>query len=107
MSDDADAAMNQEVHEADRQVNSMQDQLSKEVASWPNERREQASKPVVWPSSPVIQPRLIRSARGSKDTSAPSVAAKGRGTGSNPFSMSYGGMTQAEYMRHLLERGSR
>lgn len=107
MSDEADAAKDQEAREADREVNSMQDQLSKEVAAWSKDRREQASAPVIRPSSPVIQPRSVRSARGPKDTRAPSVDAKGRGTGSKPFSMSYGGMTQAEYMRHLLERGSR
>ena len=105
MSDDADAA--KEAHEADRQVNSMQDQLSKEVASWSKDRKEQASESVIRPSTPAIEPGSAPLARGSKATGAASVAAKGHGTGSKPFSMSYGGMTQAEYMRHLLERGTR
>ena len=107
MSEDADAAKAQEAREADRRVNSMQDQLSREAASWSKDRRERVSEPVIQPSPPVIERSSVRPTRGSKDTSAPSVAAKGRGTGSKPFSMSYDGMTQAEYMRHLLERGSR
>ena len=107
MSNDADAAKDQEACEAERKVNSMQDQLSREAAPWSKDRRGRANEPVVQPSPPVIQPRSVRSTRGSKETSAPSVVAKGRGTGSKPFSMSYDGMTQAEYMRHLLERGSR
>jgi hypothetical protein len=105
--DDANAAKDQEAREADRQVNTMQDRLRREAASWSKDRRERASEPIIQPSPPVIQPRSVRSTRGSKDTSAPSVAAKGRGTGSKPFSMSYDGMTQVEDMRHLLERGSR
>ena len=107
MSDDADAAKDQEAHETDRQVNSMQDQLSKEVASWSKGRREQTSEPVISPSTPAIEPGSARSARGSKAASAASIGAKGHGTGSKPFSMSYGGMTPAEYMRYLLERGTR
>ncbi len=107
MSDDANAGKGQETNEADRQVSSMQDQLSKEVASWSKDRKGQASQPVIQPASPVIQPRSVRSAPRLKDSSAPSVAAKGRSTGSKPFSMSYDGMTQAEYIRHLLERGTR
>jgi hypothetical protein len=107
VSDDANAGKGQEAHDDDRQVSSMQNQLSKEVASWSKDRKVPASEPVIQPSPPVIQPRPVRSARGPKDTGAPSVAAKGRGTGSKPFSMSYDGMTQAEYMRHMLERGSR
>jgi hypothetical protein len=107
VSDDANAAKDQEAREADRQVNSMQDQLRREAASWSKDRRERPNEPVIQPSPPVIQPRSVRSTRESKDTSAPSVAAKGCGTGSKPFSMSYDGMTQAEYLRHLIERGSR
>ena len=107
MSDDADAAKDQQAREAAKQVNSMQDQLSKEAASWSKGRRERAREPDSQPSPPVVQPRPVRSTRGSKATSAASVAAKGRGPGSKPFSMSYDGVTQAEYVRELLERGSR
>ena len=107
MSNDANAGKGQETNEADRQVSSMQDQLSKEVASWSKDRKGQASEPVIQPTSPVIQPRSVRSARRPKDFRASSVAAQGRSTGSKPFSMSYDGMTQAKYIQHLLERGSR
>ena len=107
VSDDANAAEDQKAREADRQVNSMQDQRSMEAASWSKDRKERVSEPVIQPSPPVIQPNSVRLTRGSKDTSAASVAAKGGSTGSKPFSMSYDGMTQAEYLRHLIERGSR
>lgn len=103
MSVEADAANDEEAYEAERQANSMKDQLSKAVASWSKERREQSSETVVGAS----QPRSARPARGSKKSSAPPVAAKSGSGSPKPFSMSYEGMTQGEYTQYLLDRGSR
>ena len=43
----------------------------------------------------------------SKKASPTAPAAKAGAAGSKPFVMSYEGMTQAEYTRYLLDRGSR
>ncbi len=103
MSAEADAANDEEAYEAERQANSIKDQLSKEVASWSKERREQSSETLVGAS----QPRSARPARGSKKVGAPPVVAKAGNGSRKPFRMSYDGMTQAEYNQYLLDRGSR
>jgi hypothetical protein len=107
VSAEADAAKDEDADEAERQANSVKDQLSKEAASWSKKRREQASGTVVGPSPPVIQPPSARPARESKKSSPPSDIAKGSSASSKPFGMSYDGMTQAKYIQYLRDRGSR
>jgi hypothetical protein len=46
VSAEADAANDEEAYEAERQAIAMKDRLSKEVASWSKERRDQLSKTV-------------------------------------------------------------
>jgi hypothetical protein len=107
MTAEPDFEKDQEGREAERQATSMKDQLSKEVASWSKERRQPSSETIVGVAQPVIQRRSPRPAGESKKPRAPSVAGKAPGAGSKPFSMSYDGMTQAEYTQYLLDRGSR
>jgi cell division protein FtsN len=94
--------------ETERDAASMQDQLSKEVASWSKERRERSGETVVAPAERVAQRRASRPAGEAKKASAPPVAAaEPAGARSKPFKMSYGGMTQAEYTEYLRAQGSR
>jgi hypothetical protein len=97
----------EEGHEAERRANSMKDQLSKEVASWSKERKRQSSETVVRPLRPVVEQHSPRLAGERKKSSAPPLAAKAVSARSKPFSMSYDGMTQAEYNQYLRDRGSR
>lgn len=93
--------------EAERQANSMKDQLSKEVASWSKERRQQSSESAVGPSAAVVQRRARRPAAQSNKSSPPPPPDKASNAQSKPFSMSYDGMTQAEYTQYRRDRGSR
>jgi hypothetical protein len=98
----------EEGHEAERRASSMKDKLSKEVASWSKERKQQSSETVVGPLRPVVEQRSPRRAGERKKSSAPPpLAAKAVSARSKPFSMSYNGMTQAEYNQYLRDRGSR
>jgi hypothetical protein len=97
-----------EDHEAERLANSIRDKLSKEAASWSRERKQQSSETVVGPLRPVVEQRSPRLAGERKKSSAPPpLAAKAVSARSKPFSMSYDGMTQAEYYQYLRDRGSR
>jgi hypothetical protein len=108
MSAEPKIGQDEEGLETERLATSMQDQLSKEVASWSKERRHQSSETVVAPSQPVAQRRSPRPAGETrKSAAAPPLAGKPAGTGSRPFRMAYGGMMQAEYIQYMLDRGSR
>jgi hypothetical protein len=107
VSADPDFGKDEEEHEADRQTSSMRDQLSKEVASWSKERRQQTSDTTIEPARPANQRRSPRPAAEAKKPSVPPLAGTAENLRSKPFSMSYDGMTQAEYTRYLLDRGTR
>jgi len=107
MSAEPDVGMDEEGFEGEKQAASMQDQLSKEVASWSKERRQRSSEAVIRPTQPVTQRRSPRPADEAKKVSSPPLAGKPAGARSKPFSVSYSGMTQAEYARYLRDRGSR
>jgi hypothetical protein len=107
VSAEPDFGKDEEEHEADRQTSSMRDQLSKEVASWSKERRQQTGETIIEPTRPANQRRSPRPAAEAKKPSVPPLAGNAGSGRSKPFSMSYDGMTQAEYTRYLLERGTR
>jgi len=107
MSAKPDVGKDEEGADAQRQADAMQDQLSKEVASWSKERRQQPGEAVSTPSQPAVQRRSPRSAGETVKSSASPRAAKSAEARSKPFSMSYDGMTQAEYARYRRDLGSR
>jgi hypothetical protein len=107
MSVEPDFGTDEEGVEADKQTTSMQDQLSKEVASWSKERRPQSSEAAIAPAPPATQPRSPQPAGGARKSSAAPLADKAPGARSKPFSMSYGGMTQEEYTQYLRDHGYR
>lgn len=100
-----DIENNDESAEADRQAASMQDQLSKQVASWSKERKHQAKETFAAPPPPtVVQRRAPR--RAAKPGTLAAVP-KPVAPGSKPFGMSYSGMSQEEYTKYLYDRGFR
>lgn len=105
VSAEPDVAKDEEGHdEADRQPTSVKVQRSKEVAAPSKERRPQPFETVVGSLPAVIQSRSPRPAGESKSSSARAVVAKEGSARSKPFSMSYDGMTQAEYIQYLRDR---
>lgn len=103
MSGEPDVAKYEEDREAERRASSMKDRLSKEVASWDKERRQRSSETTVGRLQSVIQRRSPRPAGESKKFNAPSRTGKLGGARPKPFSMSYDGVTQAEYT-HISTR---
>jgi hypothetical protein len=105
---DSGTGKDEEEFEADRQATSMKDQLSKEVASWSKERRQQPGEIAAASARPAAQRRSSQPAAEAKKASAAAApAAKVPGKASKPFSMSYDGVTHAEYARDLQKRGLR
>jgi hypothetical protein len=107
MSAKPDVGKDEEGAEAQRQADAMKDQLSQEVASWSKERRQQLGEGVSKPPQPAVQRRSPRSAGEAGKSSASPRPATSAGARSKPFSMSYDGMTQAEYARYRRDLGSR
>lgn len=108
MSAAPEAANDEEEHGAEREAASMRAQLSKEVASWTKERRQQAEEePSLVPRQPVPERHSRRSASAVKKPNVASVAGKPAVARPQRFSMSYDGQSQAAYIQYLLDRGSR
>lgn len=105
MSVEPEAGKDEESLETERQAASMQDQLNKEVSSWSKARRGQSSETVIASAQRVTKPRLSRPVNEARKSSAPLAA--GTPVRSKPFSMSYAGMTQAEYTQYLRDQGAR
>lgn len=94
--------------EADRQADAMKDRLRKDVASWSAARsgthaRDAAESSVPVPPPPPA-PRPAKRAKRPKpvspDAGAPANAAR------KPFRMSYDGVTEADYISYIIERGA-
>lgn len=91
----------------DDETAAMAERLSKDAASWSRERKEQPAEHAATPKRPVAAPASPQPARRATRASAPAPAAKPASARSKPFSMSYDGMTQAQYIQYLLDRKSR
>ena len=106
MNAEHDGRKDEEGLEAERQVTSMRDRLSKEAASWSKERREHSGETGIAPTQTAQRPST-RPAGEARKSSTAALAGKAPGERSKPFSMSYDGMTQAEYIRYLRDHGLR
>jgi hypothetical protein len=91
--------------EADRQADAMKDQLRKDVASWSAARTEGSVRQAAELSAPAApQPQPAKRIKRAKPA-APEVKAE---TGAKkPFSMSYDGITNADYITYMITRGAR
>jgi hypothetical protein len=96
-----------EDREAARQAASLEDQLSKDVASWSRTRSKSPPQHAREPSRPETS---LPSHRPSATVKTPSVsppAAKPAAVLAKPFRMSYNGVTTEEYIDYLFDRGLR
>jgi len=96
-----------EDHETDGHAVIMEDKLRKDVAYWSGEHREQLSKDASDAKQPVVKRPSRQPAGGSKGPIASRRAIKPAAARSKPFSMSYDGMTEAQYIQYSLDRGAR
>jgi hypothetical protein len=94
--------------EADRQADAMKAQLRKDVDSWSKARSEPSTALIAEADTavarkPASSPPVSRAKKAATPKPVPVEAA----TGKKPFSMSYGGVTAAEYIQYMIDRGSR
>jgi hypothetical protein len=85
----------------------MEDKLRKDVAYWSGERREQLSEKAPDAKQSVVKRPSPQPAGGSKGPIASRRAIKPAAACSKPFSMSYDGMTEAQYIKYRRDLGSR
>ena len=94
--------------EADRQADAMKAQLRKDVDSWSKARSEPSTALIVEADTAVVRkPAPSPSASKAKKAATPKPVPVEVATGKKPFSMSYGGVTAAEYIQYMIDRGLR
>jgi hypothetical protein len=96
-----------EDREPDRQAVIMEDKLRKDVTHWSGERKEQLNKKATEAKQSAVKRLPPQPAGGSKGPIASRRAIKPAAARSKPFSMSYDGMTEAQYIQYRLDRGAR
>lgn len=91
--------------EADRQADAMSARLRQDVASWSADRGEaplrheaKTSTPPAKQASPAARAKKI------KPAAQPLQQAQ---TAKKPFTMSYDGVTTAQHIRYMIDRGAR
>jgi hypothetical protein len=106
MSAELDTEKDEDGLEAEKQVTAMRDQLNQEVAAWSKARGRQSKETARAAEEPVMPRRSSRSADESKKSRASPPPDKRASARPGPFSMSYRGMTEAQYVQYLRDRGS-
>ena len=104
---ESDIVEGAEDREPDRQAVSMEDKLRQDATHWSGERKEQLSKKAIEAKQSVVKRPSREPAGGSKGPIASRRAIKPAAARSKPFSMSYDGMTEAQYIQYRLDRGAR
>ena len=107
MSTGPDSGEDEEDRKGERLTASLGNQLREDAASWYEERRGHPGKPATGPKRPVIERSSPLAAGKPKKPSVSPLPVKLIGARSKPFSMSYGGVTEVEYIQYMLDRGSR
>jgi hypothetical protein len=92
--------------EADEQADAMKDQLRKDVASWSAGRSEESALKATEVSVQMAKPaaQLVKRVKRAKPAA---TDVKPAATGKKPFSMSYDGVTEADYITYMIARGAR
>jgi hypothetical protein len=95
--------------EPDRQVDAMKDQLRKDVASWSAARSGASARQTGEFSVPAVQSARQPSRQPAKRVrrAKPSPTEVKSSVQKKPFSMSYDGVTQADYITYMIARGTR
>jgi hypothetical protein len=90
--------------EADRQADAMKAQLRKDVDSWSKARGEPSTALIAEADTSVARkPPASKPKKAATPKAAPTEVAISK----KPFSMSYGGVTAAEYIQYMIDRGLR
>ncbi len=93
--------------DADKQASAMKDQLRKDVASWSAGRTDVSARQVAEVSGQIAKPPALQPAKRVRRTKVDPPAAKPASTGKKPFSMSYDGVSEADYITYMIARGAR
>jgi hypothetical protein len=94
--------------EADRQADAMKAQLRKDVDSWSKARGEPSTALIAEADTSVARkPPSSPPASKPKKAATPKAAPAEVAISKKPFSMSYGGVTAAEYIQYMIDRGLR
>jgi hypothetical protein len=93
--------------EPDRQADAMKDQLRKDVASWSAARSGTSARESAELSVPVVRQPAPQPAKRVRRARAVPPEAKSDSVQKKPFSMSYDGVTQADYITYMIARGTR
>ena len=93
--------------DADRQATAMKDQLKKDVATWSSARADGSARQSAELSVPVARQPPAPTARRVKRTKPASSVPKPDPGPNKPFSMSYDGVPQADYITYMIARGAK
>lgn len=93
--------------DADKQAAAMKDALDKQVAAWSKQRVDTTGETGTSLGQPATTRQARRNSETAKKTAAAPAAAKPVVANARPFSMSYDGQTQADYLKNRLDRKSR
>jgi len=94
-------------HETETQAKAMKDQLRKDVASWSAARPEEVARHAAELSVSAAKPPSLQPAPKPKRSKTVVPEAKPAPARNKPFSMSYGGVTNAEHIANMIARGAR
>lgn len=104
MSDDQPRDQDAVEQDEDRQAEAMKDQLRKDVAAWSADREGRSAHQTEATPPPVPGQRPVLPARKAKPTATPKVAAPKPAGPKTPFTMSYGNVSQADYIEEVIAR---
>jgi hypothetical protein len=93
--------------ESANDAKAMNDQLRKDVASWSAARPEDAARQAAEFSAPAPKPATPPAAPKAKRSKAVVPEVQAAPARNKPFSMSYGGVTNAEHIANMIARGAR
>jgi hypothetical protein len=104
---ESDIVEGAEDREPDRQAVIMEDKLRRTLPIGPGSAKNSLIKRPPRQSNLQSNGYLLKPARGSKGPIASRRADQPATARSKPFSMSYDGMTEAQYIKYRLDRGAR
>jgi hypothetical protein len=88
-------------------MESMHDQLRKDVRSWSAARTEESSRAAEEFRVPIAQPAKPTTSVRTKPAAPATAEVKPTAKTKRPFSMSYDGVTTAEHIAYRISRGAR
>ena len=93
--------------EADRLADAMKTQLRKDAADWSSARAEGSARQAAEFRVPVAKPASSPAPRRAARAKPASPVATTQAGPKKPFSMSYDGVPQADYITYMIARGAK